>query len=92
MSDDRKAVRLLKISADQGNGDAQFKLGSLYTRDTCGLPKMDWREAEAERLFRRAARQGHAGARECLELYAPPHPIAKWLYMRGLGRVGYARS
>lgn len=80
---DGEAVRLLKISADRGNADAQFKLASLYMRDTSGLPTKDWREVEAERLFRRAAHQGHIGARLSLELYAPRYPIAKWLYMRG---------
>jgi TPR repeat protein len=80
MSNDSEAVRLLKISADQGNADARFKLGLFYSDGSRGLPK-DW--PEAERLFKRAARQGHIGARLYLEDNAPRMPTAKWLYTRG---------
>jgi TPR repeat protein len=80
MSNDSEAVRLFKISADKGNADAQFELGLLYMFGSRGLPK-DW--PEAERLFKRAARQGHIRARQYLEDNAPRMPIAKWLYTRG---------
>jgi TPR repeat protein len=80
MSNDSEDVRLLKISADKGNADAQYELGLLYSGGNRGLPK-DW--PEAERLFRRAARQGHIGARKFLEWNAPRNPIIKWLYTRG---------
>jgi TPR repeat protein len=72
-----EAVRLLKIAADKRNADAQFELGFLYDSGSRGLPQ-DW--DEAERLFMRAARQGHIGARNSLEWNAPRLPIAKWLY------------
>lgn len=80
MSKDGEAVRLLKLSADRGNADARFELGFLYDSGSRGLPK-DW--DEAERLYMRAARQGHIGARNSLEWNAPRLPIAKWLYTRG---------
>lgn len=80
MSNDSEAVRLLKISAEQGNAAAQYDLGYLYIQGLRGLPE-DRREGD--RLFRLAARQGHWGARLQLESNAPRHPIAKWLYIRG---------
>jgi TPR repeat protein len=71
MSNDGEAARLLKISADHGNADAQFELGLLYLDGSRGLPK-DW--PEAERLIKRAARQGHIRARQFLESNAPRVP------------------
>ncbi len=80
MSNDSEAVRLFKISADQGNADAQFELGLFYLDGRGGLPK-DRRECY--RLFMLAARKGHIRARGFLEDNAPRMPIAKWLYTRG---------
>jgi TPR repeat protein len=80
MSNDSEAVLLFKISADRGNADAQFELGLFYSNGSRGLPK-DW--PEAERLFKRAARQGHIRAQQFLESNALRMPIAKWLYTRG---------
>jgi TPR repeat protein len=80
MSNDSEAVRLLKISADQGNAEAQTDLAMLYSFGERGLPQ-DHREAE--RLYRLAARQGHDGARRWLESEAPRLGIAKSLYIRG---------
>jgi uncharacterized protein len=53
----------LKAAAEQGNSDAQFKLGGVYYSGTA-LVKKDF--VEAARWFRRAALQGHAGAEFCL--------------------------
>jgi TPR repeat protein len=93
MLNDSEAVRLLKISADQGNADAQYDLGLLYmnvhlSREQRGSSspglQEDWTDNdEAERFMRAAARQGHIGARQWLEGGAPSLPIAKWLYIRG---------
>lgn len=53
----------LRSAADQGNPDAQFKLGGVYYAGTA-IVKKDF--AEAAKWFRRAALQGHAGAEFCL--------------------------
>ena len=91
MLNDSEAVRLLKISADQGKADAQYDLGLIYMdahlsrqrSGSLGLPE-DWTDNdEAERFMRAAARRGHIGARRWLEGGAPRLPIAKWLYIRG---------
>jgi TPR repeat protein len=91
MLNDSEAVRLLKISADHGDADAQYNLGLLYMdvhlsrqrNGSLGLPE-DWTaNDEAERFMRAGARQGHIGARQWLEVGAPSLPIAKWLYIRG---------
>jgi hypothetical protein len=87
-----EAVRLLKISANHGDADAQYDLGLLYLDASIlshqrsvslGLPENWTANDEAERFMRAAARQGHIGAREFLEDRAPSLPIAKWLYIRG---------
>lgn len=44
----------LREQAEQGDADAQFKLGECYS--------CDYNIAEAEKWYRRAAEQGHAGA------------------------------
>jgi TPR repeat protein len=53
----------LKAAAEEGNPDAQFKLGGVYYAGTAVMKK-DF--AEAAKWFRRAAAQGHAGAQFCL--------------------------
>ncbi len=56
--DDKEAVRLLRLKAEQGDAEAQFHLGGLYWLGQ-GVPKD---EKEAVRWFRRAAAQGNAKA------------------------------
>jgi TPR repeat protein len=53
----------LKAAAEQGNPDAQFKLGGVYYAGTAVM-KRDF--AAAAKWFRLAAAQGHAGAQFCL--------------------------
>jgi TPR repeat protein len=53
------AVRLWRLSGDEGNVDAQFNLGLLYSSGGQGLPQ-DY--AEALIWFRKAADQGDARA------------------------------
>ena len=53
---------LFHTAADQGNADAQFALGMMYTNGE-GVPQND---AEAVIWFRRAAEQGHAWAQSIL--------------------------
>jgi TPR repeat protein len=74
MSNDSEAMRLLKISANQGNADARFSLGLEYALKD---------DRESMRLIKLAARQGHIEARRFLESSAPRVAIAKWLYTRG---------
>jgi hypothetical protein len=52
--DDREAVRLCQLAADQGDAVAQFNLGRLYEEGRGGLPKDD---REAVRLYQLAAAQ-----------------------------------
>jgi hypothetical protein len=56
--DDEMAVKLYTVAADNGNADAQFKLGKMYNLGE-GV-KQDY--AEAVRLYSLAAAQGHAVA------------------------------
>ena len=58
----RLAVLSVRTAAEQGNADAQFKLGDMYATGE-GVPKDD---REAERWFRMAAEQGHLGAQMSL--------------------------
>jgi Sel1 repeat/SPOR domain len=58
-----EAVRHLGPLAQQGNPDAQYLVGTMYANGD-GLP-VD--QPRAERLFRAAAAQGHARAREQVE-------------------------
>jgi len=57
--DDREALRLFKLAADQGNSYGQHNLGGLYRDGLGGLAKD---EREAARLFKLAADHGNAGA------------------------------
>src|SRR6266478_889274 len=60
---DEETVRLLKRDADQGNANAQGRLGYFYESGRGGLAKDD---REAARLYRLAADQGNASARNNL--------------------------
>jgi len=60
---DEETVRLLKRDADQGNANAQGRLGYFYETGRGGLAKDD---REAARLYRLAADQGNASARNNL--------------------------
>ena len=55
--DDREAVYLYKLAADQGVACGQNALGVFYANGRGGLPKDD---REAVRLFKLAADQGFA--------------------------------
>ena len=57
LEDQREAVRLYKLSADQGNAQGQANLASAYERGLGGLPKD---EREAARLYKLSADQGNA--------------------------------
>jgi len=61
--DDREAVRLYKLAADQGNAIGQTTLGVFYESGRGGLPKDD---REAARLYKLAADQGNAAAQAYL--------------------------
>ena len=54
-----QAAHWYQMAADQGNADAQFALGNLYTKGD-GVPKS---EPEAIKWYQKAAAQGHAKAR-----------------------------
>jgi uncharacterized protein len=56
--DYKEAVRLFRLSAEQGNATAQYNLGVMYS-NVHGVPK-DYKEAL--RLFRLSAKQGNASA------------------------------
>ena len=59
-----KAVRWYRLAAEQGNAEAQSKLGAMYYLGD-GVPEDD---AEAVRWFQMAAEQGHAEAQTILGL------------------------
>jgi hypothetical protein len=63
--DDRKAARLYKLAADQGNALGQTGLGIMYEYGAGGLPRD---EREAARLYKLAADQGDAGGQANLGL------------------------
>jgi TPR repeat protein len=62
--DDRDAVRLYRLAADQGNAGGQSNLGFMYETGRGGLPKDD---REAMRLYRLAADQGDDEAKSSVE-------------------------
>jgi TPR repeat protein len=68
-----EAVRHLGPLAQQGNPDAQYLVGTMYANGD-GLP-LD--VPRAERLFRAAAAQGHARAREQVEFMRALRPPAQ---------------
>src|SRR4029077_5461581 len=61
--DDREAMRLFKLAADQNNPYGQQNLGVFYRDGRGGLAKD---EREAARLFKLAADQGNLNARTAL--------------------------
>jgi TPR repeat protein len=66
--DDREAVRLYKLAADQGSAGGQVNLGFFYQNGLGGLPKD---EREAARLYKLAADQGNAFAQAALGRLQP---------------------
>ena len=60
---DEETVRLLQRDADQGNANAQVRLGYFYENGRGGLAKDD---RKAARLYKLAADQGNAAARNNL--------------------------
>src|SRR6266852_31039 len=63
---DEETVIVLKRDADQGNANAQVRLGYFYETGRGGLAKDD---REAARLYKLAADQGNAAARNNLGVY-----------------------
>ena len=61
---DREAVRLYKLAADQGNAGGQTGLGFFYETGRGGLAKDD---REATRLFKLSADQGNEYAQAALK-------------------------
>ena len=64
--DEREAVGLVKLAANQGHAKAQWALGTCYADGLRGLPKD---EREAARLFKLAADQGYADAQFMLGVF-----------------------
>ena len=64
--DYKEAVRLYRLSAKQGNAEAQYSLGLMYDKGQ-GVPQ-DYKEAV--RLFRLSAKQGNAEALKWYRLSA----------------------
>ncbi|MCR9271115.1 MAG: toll/interleukin-1 receptor domain-containing protein [Hyphomonadaceae bacterium] len=62
---DREAVRLYELAANQGNVSATANLGFMYACGRGGAPKDD---KEAVRLYKLAADQGNAGAQANLAI------------------------
>jgi uncharacterized membrane protein required for colicin V production len=62
--DDREAVRLYKLAADQGEATGQANLGDMYRDGRGGLAKDD---REAARLYKLAADQGDEYAQAALK-------------------------
>ena len=58
VKDDKEAVRLYSLAAQQGDSGAQYNLGLCYQYGV-GVVKDD---KEAVRLFSLAAQQDHSGA------------------------------
>jgi TPR repeat protein len=64
----REAARLYKLSADRGNADGQWHLGSFYRDGRGGLPKDDRKAAQ---LFKLSADQGNSmGEVDLADFYA----------------------
>jgi len=68
---DSEALKWFRLAASQGDADAEFNLGVMYT-DGQGVPQDD---AEAATWYRRAADKGNARAQYNLGLW----------YAKGLG-------
>jgi TPR repeat protein len=69
--DFRRSAQLLRKAAEQGDADAQFRLGTMYRKGR-GVGQDD---AEAVKWYLKAAEQGQAKAQ---------HSLA-WMYRRGSG-------
>ena len=90
-------VRELQALAEQGDAEAQFNLGLVYSSIAAGPED----EAEAKKLILEAAKQGHAGAQEYLgHMYlhgsglVPQDYVeaAKWLHkVAEKGNIGAQR-
>ena len=61
----KKAVKYLRLAAEEGNAEAQYELGDCYLSGITGEGK---NMIEAARWFRKAAAQGHAQAQYNLGL------------------------
>jgi TPR repeat protein len=64
--DDREAARLYQIGVEQGDAEAQARLGEFYANGTGGLIRDDVRAAQ---LLRLSADQGNADAQYILGLF-----------------------
>jgi TPR repeat protein len=69
--DEREAVRLYKLAADQGYATGQTYLGAMYERGLGGLAQD---EREAMRLYKLAADQGNDEAKRSVERLTHPSP------------------
>lgn len=69
--DSVKARSLLAAAADAGSVEAQFHLAGTYARGKGGVRK---NERKAAYWYKRAAEQGHQGAKEHLETICRIHP------------------
>ena len=68
--DYKEAIRLYRLSAEQGNNDAQYNLGQMYSNGL-GVPQ-DYKEAV--KWYRLSAEQGVAQAQYNLGvMYGPPN-------------------
>ena len=61
--DYKESVKWYRLSAEQGDAEAQFNLGLMYSEGQ-GVPQDD---KEAVKWYRLAAEQGDADAREIIE-------------------------
>ena len=61
--DYKEAVKWYKLAADQGNEEAQYKLGNCYYNGN----GVDKNIEEAVKWYKLAAEQGHAKARNALD-------------------------
>jgi len=71
-SDVSKAIAALRLAAEQGNAEAQFRLGVMYGNGDDGI-EMDQQKAMS--WFSQAARQGHENALITMA----------WMYANGAG-------
>jgi len=74
------ALRQLKLAAEEGNADAQYKLGTWYQHGLADLAKDNH---EAASWYRKAASQGHEKATQALQ-ELPTHQSAGAAVRAGL--------
>jgi hypothetical protein len=72
LRDDTASAERLRGIAEQGDARAQYNLGYLYDNGQ-GVPQDD---AKATNWYRKAAEQGHSGAKKALERRGEPIPSA----------------